>query len=103
MPCPDTNVVLAFLQRALPPAETATLVRHFDRCDPCRQLLCDLEQARADSVPSPPPSPSWTSDPGDETQSDFFRSGKLVGRYVIRDLVGLGGMGAVYEAYDPVL
>src|SRR5258705_515744 len=37
------------------------------------------------------------------TGTQYLEKGTRVGRYVIRDVIGVGGMGAVYAAYDPEL
>ncbi|HZN92716.1 MAG TPA: serine/threonine-protein kinase, partial [Myxococcales bacterium] len=37
------------------------------------------------------------------TGTQYLEKGARVGRYVIRDVIGVGGMGAVYSAYDPEL
>jgi len=37
------------------------------------------------------------------TGTQYLEKGTRVGRYVIRDVIGVGGMGAVYSAYDPEL
>lgn len=41
--------------------------------------------------------------PQSEPPADLLERGALVGRYVILDRVGAGGMGRVYTAYDPEL
>ncbi|HVE82646.1 MAG TPA: serine/threonine-protein kinase [Myxococcales bacterium] len=40
---------------------------------------------------------------GAPSGTQYLEKGSRVGRYVIRDVIGVGGMGAVYSAYDPEL
>ena len=70
-------------------AEQAAVEQHVDRCAECRELLATL--GRAVDVPT-----------GDTTPQTLAR-GDSVGRYVVLDRLGAGGMGIVYSAFDPGL
>ena len=51
-------------------------------------------------------SPTATLDPGDQSMIGVnirALSGQMFGQYELRELIGMGGMGAVYRAYQPSL
>jgi len=60
-------------------------------------------RSRDNDVTLPPPSDGGvsvsSSHPGG-TQEEVIHAGKRIGKYLIRRLIGRGGMGAVYEAMD---
>src|SRR5262245_16910880 len=75
---------------------------HAAGCPACRRLLA----ATARSAVSTSSNPGAHSEPEAATApspSALLRRGALVGRYIVIDLCGSGGMGVVYEAYDPDL
>ena len=72
---------------------------HLDACSECRQLVADLvELSWMRGTCKPAHDPTEPAVPRER-----MSSGRLVDRYIVIDLLGTGGMGAVYAAYDPRL
>lgn len=73
-------------------------------CDPLRRM----DDAPTDvGEPRPPLDPDLldetlvgTEGPRDRSSSDRYRAGAQLGRYVVIEQVGAGGMGAVFAAFD---
>jgi tetratricopeptide (TPR) repeat protein len=85
MSCLDEETIAAFAESRLPPDRITSLEAHVRTCAVCRELV-SLALAAA---------PAGTGAP--------LARGSSVGRYTLLALVGRGGMGAVYAAYDPEL
>ncbi|MFP2956766.1 tetratricopeptide repeat protein [Myxococcus sp. 1LA] len=90
VPCPDEAQLQDLVQGLLERDELALLEGHLDACVTCRKmvaLLAGNEQVDAPEMPS----------------EERLTPGSKVGRYVIQEHLGLGGMGVVFAAHDPEL
>ncbi len=91
--CASTNTIAALLAGAADPAAAARLEVHLDRCGGCRRLVAELGRGlSAIGEASPVPYAHVLPQPGDS-----------IARYQIKRLIGVGGMGIVYEAHDTTL
>ncbi|WP_224364584.1 serine/threonine-protein kinase [Hyalangium versicolor] len=98
--CLGENTLDGLSRGHLSPEERAAAARHLDACESCRQLLAALGQAVSTPGVATPPRDSASAP---QEVRPRLTSGDRVGRYTVLHVVGAGGMGVVYAAYDPEL
>jgi serine/threonine protein kinase len=104
--CPDEDDLVLYLEAQLSRDEVARFEEHFDACAACHRVAAAL--AQADSRPFE--SGSAVNLPSETRVAEIpsrrasrLSKGSVVGRYVVGDPLGEGGMGVVYAAHDSEL
>ena len=97
MECPTDDMLGALVQHALDATEAARVTSHIDTCEMCRAAVVAAMRAEQPQLARGTPSLPFADEPAPSLV------GKRMGRYEIRALIGAGGMGQVYSAYDAEL
>lgn len=105
--CPDEETVLQFVEGRLRDDLVTRLESHVRGCCECMDLV-GAAAGLVDAIPSPDGAIVPVTRPGALAESGgrpgpLLAGGMSVGRYVILQPVGHGGMGEVYSAHDPEL
>ncbi|WP_394828631.1 protein kinase domain-containing protein [Pendulispora albinea] len=109
MQCPTHEDFAALLEGHLAIASQALIEAHLAECTVCDEAwgLLVRESMKSDPLaPRSPPLKPTMSDPSlpaPSASKGELRAGTYVGRYLVIDVIGVGGMGSVYRAYDAKL
>ncbi|MBL8954988.1 MAG: protein kinase [Myxococcaceae bacterium] len=87
--CFTEDMLLSFSEQKLSDADASAVSAHLDGCSDCRIIVSELARGQTEAHVNEPERP--------------LVRGSALGRYLVLEQIGAGGMGVVYAAYDPDL
>jgi tetratricopeptide (TPR) repeat protein len=99
MDCFDTGQLFAIARGQLSAEEVSSVEKHLDSCALCRALVAEAAHTGGTAETQLPG--SVQAAPGAAHLQ--LQRGLMLGRYVLLERVGMGGMGVVHAAYNPEL
>jgi eukaryotic-like serine/threonine-protein kinase len=101
--CPSENTIQQLLDGTLPEPRIRDTNRHLDTCRSCRELLSTLALALSMPAGLGAETGSASRDGSGSAMPHAMAPGTQVGRFIVQSPLGVGGMGVVHAADDPVL
>ncbi|HUS66350.1 MAG TPA: protein kinase, partial [Kofleriaceae bacterium] len=100
--CLADELVMELVQGRLPDDTLRGVEEHIAACRDCRLVVAETAAAEGREVTGPT-RPHLALPHRVRAAAAPLAGGTRVGRYQVRELIGVGGIGAVYAAHDPAL